>query len=97
MAKKDEIIEVEPPVEAPAPVEPPVVAPKAAPKKPVNIMDPKDSSEPPKRKAQDEAPAVDLSPVIDEIQKGFAALVPKSDAPPTAKKEEDFLAPLGNW
>lgn len=95
--KNEEIIEeIEEIDETPPKPEPKKVA---SPKKPINIMDSSDSNEPPKPK-KDTAPAVDLSPVIDEIQKGFASLAPKAEPPPKkeAKKvDEDFLAPLGDW
>lgn len=68
-------------------------------KKAVNIMDSEHSSEPPKRK-KESAPAVDLSPVLDEIKKGFEALAPKpiEEVKKDDKKmPQDFLEVLGDW
>lgn len=71
---------------------------KEKPKK-VNIMSTDDSHEPPKKSEKAEkATELDLSPIIDEIKSGFAALIPKETPKPEPKKEEtDFLSVLGNW
>ena len=76
--------------------EKPKETPKKEKPKKVNIMDAGDSHEAPKKaeKTQD----LDLSPIIDEIKSGFAALIPKETPKPEPKKEsDDFLSVLGNW
>lgn len=94
MSEKPKETEIETEIETET--EKPKEIPKKEKPKKVNIMATDDSHEPPKKaeKTQD----LDLSPIIDEIKSGFAALIPKETPKPETKKEtDDFLSVLGNW
>ena len=97
MAKKAPLKENEEEIEvieeADEPEEVPV---KAKTKEAINIMDPKDSAEPPKRKQKEDVPAVDLSPVLEAITKGFEGLAPK-EIKKEEKDERGFFETLGDW